>query len=289
MFKLWRERGLDQLAKLYEGGTMESFEGLKNKYSLQQSHFYHYLQIRHYIPKNIHAPNESFLEDILKQPIPRRFLSHVYETFGLNSNYSTDHIRKQWQSDIDCQIDENVWATIIENTLTILSCNADRERPFKILHRLHCTPRLRGGLGLGSPKCPKCDIEVGTHVHMFWKCVKIQKFWREVKNEVVTLVGYDLDLSPLQCILAAKADSARNTHNAKLIGILLYIARKTILNFWISKDTPALDDWYKEVLRVLPLEKLTYTLHENVEGFIKTWQPVLDTVDPAGLNFVLPN
>ncbi len=102
VFKLWQERGLDQLAKLYKGGTMELFEGLQNKYSLQQSHFYRYLQIRHYIPKNIQAPNESFLENILKQPIPKRFISHVYETLGLNSNYSIDHIRKQWQNDIDC-------------------------------------------------------------------------------------------------------------------------------------------------------------------------------------------
>lgn len=239
VFKLWQERGLDQLVKLYEGGTMESFEGLKSKYSLQQSHFYRYLQLRHYIPKNIHAPNESFLENILKQPIPKRFISHIYETLGQNFNYSTDHIRKQWQSDIDCQIDQDVWATVIKNTLSILTCNADRERQFKILHRLHCTPLLRGRLGLGSPKCHKCDTEVGTYVHMFWKCIKIQKFWGEVKDEVVSLVGYDLELSPLQYILAAKPVNTRNAQNAKLIVILLY---KPILNFWIFKDTPTLDD-----------------------------------------------
>ncbi len=72
---------------------------------------------------------------------------------------------------------------------------------------------------------------------MFWKCVKIQKFWVEVKEEVVALTGYDLQLSPLQYILAAKPATTRNSHDAKLIGILLYIARKTILNFWISKET----------------------------------------------------
>lgn len=77
---------------------------------------------------------------------------------------------------------------------------------------------------------------------MFWKCVKIQKFWGEVKDEVVSLVGYDLELSPLQYILAAKPVNKRNAHNGKLIVIILYIARKTILNFWISKDTPTLDD-----------------------------------------------
>ena len=108
-----------------------------------------------------------------------------------------------------------------------------------------------------------------------------------MRDEVSSLIGYDCQLSPLQCVLAARVDSARNNPNAKLIGILLYAARKSILKLWISKDTPSLDDWYKEVLRILPLERLTYTIHDNVDGFIKIWQPVLDSVDPSNLNFVL--
>lgn len=63
--------------------------------------------------------------------------------------------------------------------------------------------------------------------------------------------------------LAAKVDSARNNANAKLI--------ETVLKFWMSIDIPTLDDWYKEVLRTLPLEKLTYTIHDNADGFIKIW------------------
>lgn len=219
--------------------------------------------------------------------MPKRFISHIYETFGLHLNYSTDHTRRQWQTDLECEITDNVWASVIENTHKILCCNIDRERQFKILHRLHCTPWLRGRLGLNLSICIKCNSETGTYVHMFWTCAKIQSFWREVRDEVSSLIGYDCQLSPLQCVLAARVDSARNNPNAKLIGILLYAARKSILKLWISKDTPSLDDWYKEVLRILPLERLTYTIHDNVDGFIKIWQPVLDSVDPSNLNFVL--
>lgn len=72
---------------------------------------------------------------------------------------------------------------------------------------------------------------------------------------MITLIGEDLELSPLQYILAADLTNMRNKHNAKLVGIILYIARKTIFNFWTSKDTPTLGDWYKEVLRLHPLGK----------------------------------
>ena len=123
---------------------------------------------------------------------------------------------------------------------------------------------------------------------MLWKCTKIQVFWNEVKNELDTLIGYNLNLSPLQCVLAAKISSAKSRHNAKLVGILLYIARKSILKQWIHTDTPTLDDWYKEVMTVIPLEKLTYLLRDNMEGFTKVWQPVLDTVDPSRLRFNVP-
>lgn len=49
---------------------------------------------------------------------------------------------------------------------------------------------------------------------------------------------------------------------------------------FISLFITALDDWYKEVLRILAVEKLTYTVHGDVEGFIKIWPPVLDTMGP---------
>lgn len=73
---------------------MESFEGLNSKYS----NFSHCLQIRHYLPKKKTYMLQMCLS--WKQPIPKNFTSHVYETVGLNFNYSADHIRNQWQIDI---------------------------------------------------------------------------------------------------------------------------------------------------------------------------------------------
>jgi len=98
-----------------------------------------------------------------------------------------------------------------------------------------------------------------------------------------------MELSPPQCVLAAKVSSAGSNNNTKLIGILLYIERKIILKLWISKNTPSTDDWYKRILEVLPLEKLTHTLHDNVKGFLKTRKPVLDMVDPSGMDFAVPD
>jgi len=115
-------------------------------------------------------------------------------------------------------------------------------------------------LGLGSPPCSKCNSEVGTYIHMFWKCKKIQTFWREVKDEVVSLIRYDLELSPPQCIYCMKDCS--------------YISKDTPFHGWLVQEE---------------FEKMTHTIHDNVKGFVKICKPVLDTVDPTGLDFALPD
>lgn len=94
-------------------------------------------------------------------------------------------------------------------------------------------------------------------------------FSKKIGGEIINLIGYRLEISPHHCILAADVDNAKNKHNTKLIGILLYIARKVFLKHWISKDATIMKDWYGEILKILPLEKLTFTLHVNIRGFIK--------------------
>lgn len=77
---------------------------------------------------------------------------------------------------------------------------------------------------------------------MFWKCPKIQNFWKEVKENIANINGNNLVLSPTHCILAADLDNVANIDNYELITILLYIARKVILKHSISKDIPTLED-----------------------------------------------
>ncbi len=67
--------------------------------------------------------------------------------------------------DLEQDIGNDNWESIMKNTLNILCCNTDGEMQFKILQRLHYTPLLRSKLGLGSPLCIMCDTEVGTFSH----------------------------------------------------------------------------------------------------------------------------
>ena len=145
------------------------------------------------------TPRTSFLENVLTIPVPERFISFMYETFDVNSAYSSEHIRMQWQIDLGCQIEDETWTSIIGNTLSILSCNNDRERQFKILHRLHYTPLLRSKLGLSSPNCNKCGTEVGTYAHVFLEMYKDSAVLGrgEKRIEHLVRIPFGLVASPL--------------------------------------------------------------------------------------------
>lgn len=290
VFRDWHERGLTQLANLFDGGTMFSFQDIKDQYALPNSHFFRYLQVRDFISKNMQnlAPNTTFLERVLAYATHDKFISFVYDTFCSNLRSSTESLRTQWQRDLSIDIDDNMWESILENTSHILTSNTDRETQFKILHRMHWTPLFRSKMGLSSPLCHKCKSDLGTYAHMFWSCPVIQQFWNDVKEEVCMIIGYPLDLSSIHCLLAADVDGADNNNN-KLVKILLYVARKVILRLWIYDEAPSVTKWYETVLQILPFEKLTYTLRDNLKGFIKIWQPFLDVADPLMLDMLMLN
>lgn len=54
--------------------------------------------------------------------------------------------------------------------------------------------------------------------------------------------GYNLEISPIHCILAADVAHIKNKHNAKMIVILLYIAKKGDFETCVygenNKDSP---------------------------------------------------
>lgn len=153
----------------------------------------------------------------------------------------------------------------------MLTCNDYGQRQLKMIHRLHCTLLMSARSGLSTSNCNKCGRETDICGHMLWKCLKIQIFQNKLKEELEALTGLDLDLPPVQCVLAARVSNVRTYHKVKLIGILLYIARNTSPRFWIHEDIPTLDNWYREVTITVPLDKLTYSFYDNMDGVRQAW------------------
>lgn len=59
----------------------------------------------------------------------------------------------------------------------------------------------------------------------------------------------------------------------------IIIAKKLILLLWKGKDTPSLKMWLTELTTTLHLEKIRYTMHDNMIDFEKIWQPLISYLE----------
>ena len=57
---------------------------------------------------------------------------------------------------------------------------------------------------------------------------------------------------------------------------LLCVARKCILFNWIHEKPPSVTQWYREIYKVLPMERLSAKLKDREDNFMNVWRPLID-------------
>lgn len=83
VFLDWRERGLCCISDFYIDNNFASFPLLQARYHLPQSHFYRYLQVRHFVREHIsdfpiRPHNYNFYDTFLLQPNSKHLLYHCF-------------------------------------------------------------------------------------------------------------------------------------------------------------------------------------------------------------------
>ncbi len=65
-----------------------------------------------------------------------------------------------------------------------------------------------------------------------------------------------------------------NTFNDLLFKELIFLARKCLLFNWTMSNPPTVTQWYREIFRVLPMERLSARAKGSIGIFDKTWIPL---------------
>lgn len=82
---------------------------------------------------------------------------------------------------------------------------------------------------------------VGDHTHIFWDCSVIQKYWKDVKEELDNIFGVDIPLDPFIFILEIIPESLLSEDQCYMIHILLMIAKQMITVIWMQPCIPTKD------------------------------------------------
>ncbi len=81
-------------------------------------------------------------------------------------------------------------------------------------------------------------------------------------------------------------DIALTANQFLLCDKLLLLARKCILIEWIHSRPPSLSLWYREIFRILPMERLTAVVRGDSAMFEEMWGPVLEHL-PTSLQEII--
>lgn len=103
-------------------------------------------------------------------------------------------------------------------------------------------------------------------LHIFWDCLKLRPFWREVTCTIKHLTNVSLEDNPAACLLHLSERPIKK-YKASLTIHLLNAARACIPLCWRSENPPSKSLWFTKVNELRDMEDLTATLHNREETF----------------------
>lgn len=113
-FQLWTRNGIIKMKDLHINGMFPSFKLLRNKFSLPQTHFFRFLQIRICIRSNTStfpsAPNSTQMESLSSvDPSSRGVIWYIYNCMSNQLDISLDFLKSAWEEDLGICLMEELW------------------------------------------------------------------------------------------------------------------------------------------------------------------------------------
>ena len=262
-FGAWHSKGIKSIRCLYIGGTFASFAQLSEKFDIPRTHFFRYFQIRNFVQTNIgsfpNLPPSNVLDQILSFTSPsRRLISILYDTICNITPCPLGGIKEQWETDLGEELCDSQWAAILDLIHSSSTCARHGLIQLKIVLRVHLTnAKLARIYPTIDPSCPRCKAQPADHMHMFWSCPNLTKFWSDIFNAYSKMFQKVITPNPI-CALFGFTPETRSIRGKAyvIVAFTSLLARRLILLSWKQHTPPSFSRWIKEIMYFLKLEKI---------------------------------
>lgn len=278
-FRGWRSKGLKNFKDLFIENKFASFAQLSNKYDLPTSHFFRYLQIRHFIassnPKFPDKPLDNIIDELMSfDPTKSKAVTSLIKLITHLDSQSSVIIKQFWEQDLQITMSEAVWADVLKKIHSSSICARHSLIQFKVVHRAHLDKsKLAKIFPQIDPICDRCRSEEATLVHMFWNCPRIQIYWAGICEALSAVLGVHITPNPFMLMFGITPEGlSLPTGGGKVIAFSTLLARRLILLKWKDAAPPTVSSWIKEVLINLKLEKIRCVMKGSENRFYKTWK-----------------
>lgn len=278
-FADWDGMGLNSFMDLFIDDLFPTFEQLKVKFNLPNSHFFKYLQVRNFVKYN----NINFPRVPAQVPIDSIFLNNPAAKGGVSALYNKlsqitgsntlQYLRQAWEDELGTNISEDQWEQALACTHSASICARHGLIQFKIIHRLHWSNyKLSKVFSNVDPLCIRCKQTAASLSHMFWGCSALSSFWSQIFSTLSKTLHKPIDPNPLTSILGIiDQNVVKRQSERKVILFTCLLARRLILLNWKQAEPPTYVNWFRDVMMHLELEKIRYSLQNREEKFWETW------------------
>lgn len=256
------QAGITSFNDLYIEGTFASFQQLTIKFSLKQSNFFQYLQIRSFAQTELpnfpskpqDTPQDKFLEPVLRQ---KGFISYMYGKIFSEYSQSLSSIKKLWEQDLGEALEEDIWERILLRVHSSSFCARHGLIQFKILHRTHWSKeKLSRVYPHINPLCDRCQQAPGSLIHMFLTCPTLHNFWTDICNSLSEILNMPIDPIPITILFGVLPSTlVVPKFKADFVAFATLLARRLILLKWKSPTPPTVYHWLTDLLSHSKLEK----------------------------------
>uniref|UniRef100_A0A671TSK6 Reverse transcriptase domain-containing protein n=1 Tax=Sparus aurata TaxID=8175 RepID=A0A671TSK6_SPAAU len=263
-FTLWRERGLVRFSDLYSEGTFGSFNDLRVKFNLPQSHMFRYFQARNYARTHFtpfpQSPAGSLITKILSLPMARSKISVLYDLTSSSNMSPLEMVKSGWERELGFGLTDGWWREALIRVNSTSSCAHLSLVQFKVLHKIHFTRNRLSRLFPGTNDIgDRCGLPPADHVHMFFSCSKLVNFWSSFFKSLNNALNIKLEPCPLISIFGVPRNPTSLTKkNSDVVAFASLIARRRILLHWKSPNAPPTTSWLSDLMSFLSLEKVKY-------------------------------
>ncbi len=189
---------------MFQDENLMSFEQLRTKYDLSNSHFLKYLQGRSFITASrnqLLTPLPLFeMEQLISDNCHNK--GHISVLYDMLVSNSSESRLKAWKEDIQEGISLEDWGVICVKAHGQTANTRLRLLQYNRLMCSHITPARLHQLNNNIPDiCIKCEQAKGTPFHCMWDCKKIATFWCEISRIIHKMLDVKLPLEPKMFIL----------------------------------------------------------------------------------------
>uniref|UniRef100_A0A1A8LJG6 Reverse transcriptase zinc-binding domain-containing protein n=1 Tax=Nothobranchius pienaari TaxID=704102 RepID=A0A1A8LJG6_9TELE len=216
-------------------------------------------------------------EMMTKDSTRRGIVSDCYRIIVAHHSDGANDRRAAWQDDLRQELSKEDWEKACGGAHTKFINARLRLIQHKYLMRTYVTPERLKKYNSNIPDtCVKCAVHKGTLYHCVWECTEIKKFWEDVRISTEKIIKKDVPLdAKLFLIGLCPNEYAYSKCQRVFLDLSLMVAKKCIAMAWKSLHRPTVRDWMKQMLQVMPLERITYILKAKQHLFDEIWTPFL--------------